>query len=566
MIKRKGRLGSVLIFALGVASAFASDRRQSRVDALFHDWIGPGSPGCAVGVIRDGGFLYRNAYGMASLEYDVPLSSRSVFRTGSVGKQFTAFAVLLAQQQGKLSVDDDIRKYLPELPVTPEVITISNLIHHTSGIRDYLMLMSLAGSRDEDFYTDEDVLARLSRQENLNFPPGTEYLYSNSGYFLLSQIILRATGEKLREFARKNIFEPLSMESTHFHDDFRMVVKDRAEGYRPKKDGGFEIDRTTLNMVGDGGVYTTIDDLLRWDENFDAGTVGGSGLATKRLATGRLKDGTPETYAFGLRIGSHRGRRTASHGGSFVGYRAATLRFPDDRFSVYLLCNRSDAEPEALALQVADIFLFEDTGGETAASPETVLSETDSRALCRRLLRRGHRGADTARTLRGLPRARGSGAEARSFFTHGVPRLARRHRDESPFRNDVGGRVAHARRLRWTAPVHLRARRPGPSRTRDAGALSGALSLPGARRHLSARARRQGRPAAGESGRKVPARARLRGRFPMEGRKPRLRARSRGTYLGVRARRRPGEKLRLRPALALPGVGSNRMKGGRENP
>jgi CubicO group peptidase (beta-lactamase class C family) len=377
MIKRAGRLGSVLIFALGVASAFASDARQSRVDALFHDWIGPGSPGCALGVIRDGRFLYRSAYGMASLEYDVPLSTRSVFRTGSVGKQFTAFAVLLAEQQGKLSVDDDIRKYLPELPVTPEVITISNLIHHTSGIRDYLMLMSLAGSRDEDFYTDEDVLTRLSRQENLNFPSGTEYLYSNSGYFLLSQIIRRATGESLREFARRNIFEPLSMESTHFHDDFRMVVKNRAEGYRPKKDGGFEIDRTTLNMVGDGGVYTTIDDLIRWDENFDVGTVGGSGLATKRLATGRLKDGTPETYAFGLRIGSHRGRRTVSHGGAFVGYRAATLRFPDDRFSVYLLCNRSDAEPEELALKVADIFLFEDTGGETAASPETVLSETD---------------------------------------------------------------------------------------------------------------------------------------------------------------------------------------------
>jgi CubicO group peptidase (beta-lactamase class C family) len=366
MIKHRGWLLVAVVLRCGVSSAEGADARTSRVDALFRDWIAPDAPGCALGVIRNGEFLYRNAYGMASLEYDVPLTTHSVFRTGSVGKQFTALAVLLAERQGKLSIDDDVRRFLPELPVTPEVITISNLIHHTSGIRDYLMLMSLAGKRDEDFYTEQEVLERLSRQEHLNFPPGTEYLYSNSGYFLLSQIILRATGASLSAFVRENIFAPLSMERTHFHDDFRMVVRDRAEGYRPRKGGGFEIDRTTLNMVGDGGVFTTIEDLARWDENFDSGRVGGKELAAKRLETGRLSDGTPETYAFGLRVGSYRGRPTVSHGGSFVGFRAATLRLPEDRFSVYVLCNRSDAEPEELALRTADALLFPDV---VAATP-----------------------------------------------------------------------------------------------------------------------------------------------------------------------------------------------------
>ncbi|HXV62397.1 MAG TPA: serine hydrolase domain-containing protein [Vicinamibacteria bacterium] len=350
---------SLLALTLSLAATAATAAsRDVGVDALFRQWDRKDTPGCALGVIQNGELLYSRAYGMANLEHDVPLSTRSVFRTGSLGKQFTAFAILLAEQQGKLSVDDDVRLYLPELPETERPITIRHLIHHTSGLRDYLTLMELAGFRDEDFYTEQDILDRLSRQENLNFEPGSEYLYSNTGYFLLSQILLRATGSTLAQFAARYLFEPLGMRDTHFHDDFRKIVPGRATGYRPREsEDGFEIDMTTLNMVGDGGVFTTVEDLVHWDRNFYSGEVGGAELARKRLETGRLDDGRVQTYAYGLTIGSHRGHRTVSHGGAFVGFRSAMIQFPDDRFSVYVLCNLATAQPTTLAEQVADIFL-----------------------------------------------------------------------------------------------------------------------------------------------------------------------------------------------------------------
>lgn len=362
-------LAGVSSYAQGVSPA-----RVAAVDALFQEWDRSDSPGCALGVIEDAQLVLERSYGMANLEHGVALSSRSVFRTGSLGKQFTAFAVLVAEQQGKLSVKDDVREYLPELPVTETPITIEHLIHHTSGLRDYLTLMSLAGLRDEDFYTEQDILDRLSRQEHLNFPPGSEYLYSNTGYFLLSQILPRATGMSLAEFSERYLFAPLGMKNTHFHDDFRRIVEGRAQGYRPRASGeGFEIDQTTLNMVGDGGVFTTIEDLLDWDRNFYTGEVGGSELAARRLVTGRLSDGTEQTYAYGLGIGSHAGRRTVSHGGAFVGFRSAMIQFPDDRLSVYVLCNLSSISPMSLAEKVADVLLDVEAETEPEAAPSAGL-------------------------------------------------------------------------------------------------------------------------------------------------------------------------------------------------
>lgn len=385
----------VLLFLLAMGSlAFVGqpedrqgrEAQSARVDELFAPWNRPDSPGCAVGVIKDGRFIYKRGYGMANLEHHIPISPTTVFRIGSTSKQFTAATVVLLAQRGKLSLDDDIRKYLPEMPDYGTPITIRHLIHHTSGIRDYLTLMDLAGMRPDDFYTDEEVLDLLARQRELNFKPGDEFLYSNSGYFLLSLIVKRATGKSLRELARELIFEPLGMNHTHFHDDHTMIVENRASGYAPKEGGGFKISMTTLDMVGDGGLFTSVEDLFRWDQNFYHPQVGGRALIDQLLTPGTLNDGKTLDYAFGLRLGEYKGLRMISHGGAFVGFRAEMIRFPEQRFSVICLCNLSTINPSRLARQVADIFLADQMKPEAKATgagerPSVRLSERELNAM-----------------------------------------------------------------------------------------------------------------------------------------------------------------------------------------
>ncbi|MDQ3174353.1 MAG: beta-lactamase family protein [Acidobacteriota bacterium] len=216
-----------------------------RVDALFAQWAKPDLPGCALGVIKDGRMIYKRGYGMANLDYDIPISSSSVFYIASTSKQFTAASIALLAKQGKIWLDDPIRRYMPELSELYNPVTIRHLIHHTSGIRDYLTLMSIAAIRTENIYTDEDVIELLSRQKALNFKPGDQHFYSNSGYLLLSMIVKRVTGKSLRQFADENIFKPLGMKNTHFHDDRTMIVKNRAISYALKKDGSFSVVKLT---------------------------------------------------------------------------------------------------------------------------------------------------------------------------------------------------------------------------------------------------------------------------------------------------------------------------------
>ncbi|MFQ5791019.1 MAG: serine hydrolase domain-containing protein [Acidobacteriota bacterium] len=369
----------VTLFLTFATSARGGSRSEA-VDTLFKEWDRPESPGCALGIIERGRLIYERGYGMANLEYDLPITPRSVFRIGSVSKQFTAMSILLAAGQGKLSLDDDIRKYLRELQEHEKPVTIRHLIHHTSGIRDYLTLMTLDGKRDEDFYTDAEVLESLARQQRLNFTPGDEYLYSNSGYFLLSQIILRATGKTLREFAEEHIFRPLGMDSTHFHDDFRMIVKNRASGYRPRGKGGFELDMTSLEMVGDGAVFTSVEDLSKWDRNFYDNRLGSPDLLRQMLTPGVLRGGVKQNYAFGLRVGRYRGLPTVGHGGSFVGFRAHMLRFPEQKFTVICLCNLSSIDPGELNRKVAEIYLGEHMRSEKletlSLGPEALATRT----------------------------------------------------------------------------------------------------------------------------------------------------------------------------------------------
>jgi len=331
---------------------------EGLVDSLFSEWDKPDSPGCALGVIRDGRLIYARGYGMANLEYDVPITPKTVFRVASMSKQFTAACIALLVERGLISLDDDVRKYIPELPDYGYVVRVKHLIYHTSGIRDYLSLMSMACKRDEDYYTAEEALELLCRQRKLNFRPGNRFLYSNSNYFLLGVIVERVSGVSLRRFADENIFKPLGMVNTHFHDDHTMIVKNRAVGYSPKPGGGFRINETILDIVGDGGLFTTVEDLFIWDQNFYENRLdGGERLIKRMLTVGVLNNGGKLDYAFGLRIGSYRGLKTICHSGSFAGFRAQMIRFPEYRFTVICLANLSSINPTRLAKRVADIYL-----------------------------------------------------------------------------------------------------------------------------------------------------------------------------------------------------------------
>lgn len=335
-----------------------TDSLARKVDELFALLDKPDSPGCALAIVKDGRILYKRGYGMANLEHGVPISASTVMDTASISKQFTAMCVLLLAEQGKLTLDDDIRKYLPEMPRYENVITIRHLIHHTSGIREYVALMKLAGMRDDDYYTDGELLDMLARQKNLNFKPGDQFSYSNSGYFLLGQIVKRASGMTLREYADRNIFKPLGMNNTRFYDDHTELIKNRATGYA-KKPKGFQTSVSTLDMVGDGNLFTTVEDLSLWDQNFYRNRLGNGGEALVRQAlnTMTLNNGQKNDYAFGLIVGQYRGLKTVEHSGSFVGYRSHMLRFPDQRFSVICECNLASAEPFDLTRRAGDIYL-----------------------------------------------------------------------------------------------------------------------------------------------------------------------------------------------------------------
>jgi CubicO group peptidase (beta-lactamase class C family) len=354
------------------APAGLTEDQVSAIDSLFARFDDTRSPGCTVGVVRDGALSWARGYGMANLEHGVPLDSRSVFRMGSVGKQFTAGVVALLALEGRVDLDADIRTYLPELPDFGAPITTRHLLHHTSGYRDYLVLMDLAGKRLADYYDDAELYGVLSLQRELNFPPGDEFLYSNSGYFLLSQLVLRVTGNSLAEEARKRIFEPLGMEDTHYHDDHRRVVPRRATGYVPSEwarefqdsdpSGGHDylVATTTLPMIGDGGVFSSVEEMVPWVSNLMApASPLGQEWHDLMLTRGVLNDGSTLPYAFGLGHGTQRGVRTLSHGGSFVGYRADVLTYPDHGVGVVTLCNRADVNPTGLGRGVGEILLAE---------------------------------------------------------------------------------------------------------------------------------------------------------------------------------------------------------------
>ncbi|MCP4656894.1 MAG: beta-lactamase family protein, partial [bacterium] len=321
----------------------------------------------------DGETIYARGYGMASLEFGVPLGPETVFSVASMAKQFTAASIALLALRGEISLDDDVRNHLPGLADFGETVTIRHLIHHTSGVRDYLSLRSLAGYSSKDYFDNDRIIRFLTRQKSLNFRPGEQHLYSNSGYVLLAEIVKRVSGRSLGAFAEENVFRPLGMLDTRFDDDMRRVVKNRATSYGPLEEGGFQRYLKAFEVAGPGNLLTTVGDLHRWDRNFYDPRVGGTALIELMHTRGRLNRGKQLSYALGLVHGTYRGLRTVSHDGWFVGFRAELLRFPEQRFSVAVLCNLETINPVRLAEKVADIFLSEElTSPKEAESGSTV--------------------------------------------------------------------------------------------------------------------------------------------------------------------------------------------------
>jgi CubicO group peptidase (beta-lactamase class C family) len=339
-----------------VATQAADPATERAIEGIVSGLVKPGEPGCTVGVVQDGRLAYAHAYGQSDLERGKPLDTHSIFNLASVSKQFTAFALLLLQQDGKLSLDDPIVRYLPELAASSSGVTLRHLLHHTGGLRDYIGILYMGGRGDADGATIHESMRVLARQTRANEQPGVEYEYSNTGYLLLGVVIARVSGQSLAKFSGERIFRPLGMRNTSIVDSYPDGIAALARGYA-KSNTGFVIDETAWEQVGDGQVHSDLHDLALWDDNFYTGKLGGPALLEQMVETGVLNSGKRIDYAAGLRVGDTRGLPSVSHGGSWVGYRSHVLRFPEERLSTIVLCNRADADTGDLATRIAHLFL-----------------------------------------------------------------------------------------------------------------------------------------------------------------------------------------------------------------
>jgi CubicO group peptidase (beta-lactamase class C family) len=345
-----------LVWAAVLPVRLAANETTDKVDRLFAAWDKTTSPGAALAIVKDGRIVYERGYGMAKLEDGIVNAPDKVFDIGSVSKQFTAACVAMLVREGKIGLKDDIRKFIPEMPAYGTPVTVDHLLHHTSGLRDYNALLELAGFRAEsDCPTVEEALDIVCRQKKLNYVPGEEYSYTNTGFFLLSQIVERTSGRSLNAFAQERIFKPLGMTQTLFQDDHTQVIKGRATGYT-RGENGFEMAMSNWDETGDGNVYTTVRDLSLWDQAFYTNALG-KDLMDMLQTTGVLNSGQAIDYAWGLVVSAYKGLKVVEHGGAWVGFRAALVRFPEQKFSVIILANLDSIDPSGLAFKVADIYL-----------------------------------------------------------------------------------------------------------------------------------------------------------------------------------------------------------------
>lgn len=355
-------MAALVLAAVGFASVIPVDaqppNKSADVDRLFATWDRKDSPGCVVLVRQDGKTVHERAYGMANLELGVPLSLSSVFLLASVSKQFVVFLIMLLAQGGHLSLDDDIRKHIPEVPNFGKTITIRHLIHHTSGLREDLTCFNLAGWRSGDIITREDFLRFVKNQKALNFEPGAEYLYCNTGYHLLAVVVERVANKAMPVYAQEQIFGPLGMKSTVVRDNHRTLIPKLVMPYeRNAATEKFQLARVAHDPPGASNVHSSVGDLARWDQDFYEPKVGDKKLLDLMQTRAKLNNGKEIEYAGGLRVAPYRGLKTVSHTGSHGGFKTVVLRFPEQKFSVIILANQREIVPMRLAKKVADIYL-----------------------------------------------------------------------------------------------------------------------------------------------------------------------------------------------------------------
>lgn len=364
-----------------------NDSLSEKVNLLFAKWDKPDSPGAAVAIIRDGKVVFQSEYGMANLEYNIPITSSTVFHIGSVSKQFVAFSILLLEDEGKLSLDDDIHRYLPEVPDFGETIRIRHLIHHLSGLREQETLFQLSGISNADVIKTEHILKLVRRQKKLNFRPGDEIEYCNTGYVLLAEIVERVTEKSFREWTAENIFKPLDMNNTQFYDDHTRIVKNRAYPYWVPE--GTELRKGTLNYsyVGSTSLFTTSEDMAKWLINFVNPKVGNQKIMRKmQFESGSLNSGEDCTYGFGVGVTKYKGSKVILHSGHDAGYRAYDAYFPEQKFGIVILSNFYSINPSLLGRKIADIYLANQFSPPMPVQDEGFKANTSSPETKREIL------------------------------------------------------------------------------------------------------------------------------------------------------------------------------------
>ena len=365
----------------------AGGEDAKKADAFLSQWENNDMPGCSVGAVKDGNLVYKRAFGLANLDYDVPNTTSTLFNLASVSKPFTAMSIALLAEQGKLSLDDEIQKHVPEIPKYDHPVTIRHLIHHSSGIREYQALVLFGGLGMDNVYSDKTILEMLGRQKNISFVPGSKYQYSNSNYHLLGIIVGRVSGKSLREFAQENIFKPLGMKNTLFFDNRFEVVKNRASGYMVGPGTNIRVRSSLFDLVGGGGVLTTIEDLYLWTQNYYEPKVGNKETIRMMTTPGTLNGSEKMTYAFGVWRQEYKGLPTIEHSGNMAGFRAKIFAFPEQKFTAIALCNNTAILPSVIVAKLADIYLEGQlkpvapgptSAAQSALPPTTAISPKDA--------------------------------------------------------------------------------------------------------------------------------------------------------------------------------------------
>jgi len=357
------RIATLLVIAIG--SAGQSNDIERKIDSLFSNYT-MSTPGVAIAVIKDGNVVFKKGYGSANLEYDIPITSQTVFNIASVSKQFTAFSIYLLEKEGKLTFEDDITKYFPDLPAYGKPIRIKHLLAHTSGLRDQAALLALAGWHWEDIGTTEQILKLVTKQKELNFETGTAYGYSNTGYTLLAEIVSQVSGQSFSEFTRKNIFDPLGMANTQFIDDYHTVIKNSAYSYE-KKDGKYVKVELSYSNAGPSGLMTTVEDLAKWTANFHTPKIGDAKLISEFNKVSLLDNDKPVVWsanngdttfhAKGQLHWKYKGLSAVSHGGHTAGFRAVLTRFPENNFAITTLSNDEHYQMLGKVLPIVELYL-----------------------------------------------------------------------------------------------------------------------------------------------------------------------------------------------------------------